>query len=215
MPARPVVRPGIIGHVTSGMTGDGCTGGGSGDTAIFNSTYSWGTVLGSANLKAQSLTGQLEISSPTSVIVASGINDRVTTTLYKYSEIQVTQAGSNYSVYLYTKSAYAPAGDRGTFLYSSTGTLLSESATAVQQLVTEIAEADPDQDHAMTAMAYGMGGWGSSHLKSIQACGQFSAESALLGAVLVGSDGAALAIAGFGFDTEYGYSYGISAAQCF
>lgn len=125
----------------------GC-GGGGGGSVPYSDSYSWGTATGTANTNTQNLTGS-DTSNATSIAASVDGTNQVYTATLPHSVIQTTYIDNNGSYelefYIYTKSAYAPNGDSGTFLLDSNGDMLEGKEAKWSRLSAEVREADPDQ----------------------------------------------------------------------
>ena len=195
-----------------------------GSTVDYNTSFTGGISSGVANLSDESLAGAVNfpntnISGVTVSYTLNQSGERVTTVLLRYSTIQVTVEGSDYSIYLETKSPYAPNGDSGTFVYDpSSGTLLSGSQASLIQLAQEIEQADPQQTAHITVTNFeGFSAWAGSGGTQMQQCSKFAALSMFfVGSLMVGSAGgpAGLLAAGGYFDFTYGADVGTTAAGC-
>lgn len=95
---------------------------------------------------------------------------------YVQAHRYVSNGAPYLTIYISTKSAYAPNGDSGTFVFDSSGTLISGSASALSRIQAEVLNADPQT----MSIVGGLVSWFENNAAQIQACGEFA-----LGAVTV------------------------------
>lgn len=151
---------------------------GDGGSISYSDSYSWGTATGTAKTDTQNLNGS-DTSDGTSISVqATGINQEYTDTL-AHSIIQTTFINNNgtqeIKFYVYTKSAYAPNGDSGTFIVDATHDVILQGSPADwSRLANEIEEADPGQVAVARNIFGDIGGWLSANSNQIITCGEFS-----------------------------------------
>lgn len=117
--------------------------------AIYPSTYSISGNIYQNN--AAAVINSLHVSSQY-VISAQTTHSLMTMTIHTVNGVR------QYEVALETKSAYAPNGDSGTFVFSTGGTLLSGSSAALNRITSEIIEADPAQVDNAYSIGAGLSG---------------------------------------------------------
>lgn len=195
----------------------GCGGGGGGNVP-YSDSYSWGTATGAANTNTLILNG-INSSEGTSIAVSYDNNDQTLTATLTHSIIQLTYINNNGSremkYYIYTKSAYAPESDNGTFVYDSSGNLIEGAPTDLSRLASEVREADPNQVAVAEGIWGTLGDWFGNHTSQILACGVVAGAVAINVVAVVTMNPDAIAAAG-----EWDYVEGpeivqIASTDCF
>lgn len=116
-------------------------------TYTYPVSYSWGT--GSVTLDTSTITttGNVTLTGTSTPLYGTGTASTVTATLPHTtikSHLSTTSTGATLvHMYIYTKSPYAPNGDSGTFVFNSSGDLVSGSASTLSRLRHEAYDADP------------------------------------------------------------------------
>lgn len=189
-----------------------------GGTISYSDSYSWGTATGTANTNTLILNG-INSSEGTSIAVSYDNNDQTLTATLTHSIVQLTYIDNNGSremkYYIYTKSAYAPEGDSGTFVYDSSGNLIEGAPTDLSRLASEVREADPDQVAVAEGIWGTLGDWFGNHTSQILACGVVAGAAAINVVAVLTMNPEAIAAAG-----EWDYVEGpeivqIAATDCF
>lgn len=151
----------------------------------YSQSYSWGSIYGSSNNGIVS-TNVAPIGY-TTVPVTINANEGVSTNNLPHATLQVSavtlaSGQEAYELYVYTKSAYAPNGDSGSFTFSTSGQLIGgDSSGTLSRLRSEVEDADPAAFSSIGAIPQGF--WSS--LEGDLQCAGAAAVDAAAGLALL------------------------------
>lgn len=117
------------------------------NSTYINQSYSWGHVYGNSSDDITSVSVAPTGNAPVHATIHTnqGITiDNLPHATVQVSAITLATGQKAYKLYVYTKSAYAPNGDSGTFVFSTSGQLIGgASASTLSRLREEVVDADP------------------------------------------------------------------------
>lgn len=113
----------------------------------YSQSYSWGSIYGSSNNGIVSTnvapTGYTKVSATINANEGVSTNNLPHATL-QVSAVTLASGQEAYELYVYTKSTYAPDGDSGNFIFSTSGQLIGgDSLGTLLRLRSEVEDADP------------------------------------------------------------------------